>query len=315
MFLRPLAIVVAFVVLTGAVVAGIGLLERTVTSIPGWRTAWDRAEILGIRQTDAGLTLTLERAYADLNQVLVGFTVEGLEAAPLPSGIERSKIMWIGELRDPTGRSSYEFAPSAEGAFGIETNLSAVVQTWQGALPPVAGTWELTVTSVGYYGGSLVKPGLGGMKSGECYAANTDPACMSPTANGMVDGTWRFEFELPKPTGTVASVDASDTKGQATVTLTELRVSPTMITAKMALHVANSTGTAGYWAPINGSIRHGGSSYVIEAPTRELEFSAFTGSDEAAGTWEIEIPALEYAIANGEPIRLAGPWTLTATVP
>ena len=65
--LRPLAVVAAFVILTGTVVGAMGLLERTVDISPGWRTAWDRAEVLGLRETKGDTTLTLERAYVDRN--------------------------------------------------------------------------------------------------------------------------------------------------------------------------------------------------------------------------------------------------------
>jgi hypothetical protein len=322
LILRPLLLLAALLLLAGAVVAGMGLIERLVEYAPGWRTGWDRAERLDLKQTDAGITITLERAYADLNQVLVGFTVEGLQAAPLSGDGEPADLQWVAELRDPTGRTDNQWATSALGSPGVETNLSAVVHTWLGAVAPVAGTWELTFTSVGYNSGGLV--------SGECYVGNTDPACETPPANAMVDGTWRFEFELPKPTGTVVSADASDTEGQATLTLTELRITPTMIAGTIVLRVADSTVAQWGPGPTNVSVRHGGTSYLINhvsalSPEEALEglpgggddeFRVLTGSDEAAGTWEIEIPELTYQTNMRDPeVRLTGPWTLTVTVP
>lgn len=295
MFLRPLALVAAFVVLAGAAGAALGLLERIVEPTPGWRTGWDRAEILGIRQTDGGLTLTLERAYTDLNQVMVGITVEGLEALPIPTDGSRADhiLSWVTELRGPNGWAIQPGQSSNVGRI-IETDLSAFIMTF-GAPPPVAGTWELTVTSVGY----------GGM------------------TGGMIDGTWRFEFELPRPTGTVVSTDASDTVGQATLTLTQLRVTPTTITARIALDVAGST--VAYWSAGTGqkgeAVRHGDTSYdigeetLLDASPDENEYRTSAGSDEVAGSWEIEIPDLWYHSGDGQDVHLAGPWTLTVTVP
>jgi hypothetical protein len=316
-FLRPLALVAAFVLLTGAVVAAMGLLERMVeeSSIPGWRVAWDRGEILGIQQTDAGLTITLERAYADLNQVLVGFTVEGLGDASISDQGERAAIEWIAELRDPTGRTSDQWATSTLAMGLEETMLSAVVQTWLGTPAPVAGTWELTFTSVGYNSGTW--------SSGECTVGATDPACVNPPANAMVEGTWRFEFELPEPTGTVLSLDVSDTAGDATLHLTELRVTPSMIRYRIALDVGGNP--VAWWGWPNPSVSNGSAAYITNSATHiltgdltqgsGLEYSTSAGADAATGTWEIVIPELTYGLTNDEVIHVSGPWTLTVTVP
>ena len=86
----------------------------------------------------------------------------------------------------------------------------------------MAGTWELTFTSVG-----CSDPGF---VPGECTVGATDPECVNPPANAMVDGTWQFQFALPQPGGTVVLPNVADTEGQATLTLTELRIAPTMIT-------------------------------------------------------------------------------------
>lgn len=323
-FLRPLALVAAFAVVTGTVGAAMGLLDGVVEgSGPGLRTAWDRAEILGIRQTDAGVTITLERAYADLNQVVVGFTVEGLEAAPTSSAGERAPVEWVADLRDPSGRPADEWATSRLGRGTDVTDLSAVLHAWEGRTAPVAGTWELTVTSVGY--------GAGSFSDGICTVEATDPACASPGPDSMVDGTWRFTFDLPTPAGTVVSPDVTDTAGPATVTLTELRVTPTMITSRLALRVAGSTVTSWGTASYRLSIRDDSTSYtsdrsyhVTQDPSDqgpngdENELLTTAGSDQATGIWVIEIMDLWYVSGDGGPeteIRLPGPWTLTVTVP
>ena len=320
--LQPLVLLALFALLTGAAVAGAGLLERILESSgsPGWRTAWDRAQVVDLKQTDQGVTITLERAYADLNQVLIGFTVEGVEPQVSSHG-ERVPVLWRGELRDPLGRNSEQWAPVGSGTSLYDPELTAEVRTWEGAVAPVAGTWVLTFTSVGYDDAFV---------SGECYVGNTDPACVTrPTA--MIDGTWRFEFELPKPSGTVVLPDVSDTVGQATLRVTEFRVSPTMIRATIAMYVSDSP--VAWWSFIPSSfflnpvnLRHGDASYVINSGVHildvypfeegpEFEWSATAGSDDAAGVWEIFIPELDYGMNNSEEIHLAGPWTLTVTVP
>jgi hypothetical protein len=317
-FLRPLALAAAFVLLTGTVVATMGLLDRTVESsgVPAWRTAWNRGEVLNLRQTDRGVTVVLERAYVDLNQVMVGFTVDGLAPAPASGGGEPGPIEWTAQLRDPTGRPAEEWATGTLAMGVEETNLSAVLQTWDGAPAPVAGTWELIVTSVGYESG--------GMQPGECSVGATEPSCVNPQANGMIEGLWRFEFALPKPAGTVVSTDAADTAGPATLTMTELRVTPTMVSGRLVLAVAGST--VGYWAPLEASVRHDGESHVMsivsardpaeeDVPGNDNTFSTLAGSDRAAGTWKIEVAAIRYSSGDGAEIQLEGPWELTVVVP
>lgn len=319
-FLRPLALVAALMLLAGAVAAGTGLLDRIFESsgMPGWRLAWDRAERLGLKQTDAGITITLERAYADRNQFLVGVTVAGLEPAPTSGHGESAPIEWKAELRDPAGRTSDQWAATRAGSDIADTNLSAIVHVWEGAVTPMAGTWVLTFSSIGYNGGGFV--------SGECTTGNTDPACVNPPANAMIDGTWRFEFELPAPAGMVLSPNVSVTQGEGTLTLTQLRITPTMVTSRIALRVAG--GSVVEWQPTI-SIRRGDTPYVTNAsyhitqdpntqgPEGDLnEFLTTAGADTASGTWVIEIPELTYRSSESGPeTRLVGPWTLTVTVP
>jgi hypothetical protein len=315
LLLRPAAVIAAFVLLTGAVVGGISLLDRLLESsgMPGWQTAWDRAERLDLGQTDAGVTITLERAYADLNQALVGFTVEGLEVPASGPG-PRAPLEWKAELRDPNGRSSNEWSRGGTGMGQDDTHLSAIVQTWEGAVAPVAGTWELTFTSVGYGSGEFVP--------GECDAGSANPACLNPPAK-MVEGTWRFAFELPKPVGSVVATNASATVGQVTLHLTELRVTPSRITARVGVAVEGSQ--VAYWNQPATSLRHGTTSFVVNADryildpetgqAPDLEFQTTGGADEVSGTWEMVIPELTYGTTNEEKIHLVGPWTLTVTIP
>jgi hypothetical protein len=318
LILRPVALLAAFVLLTGAVVGTLGLLSRIIESSgPGWQTAWAQAERLDLTATDAGVTINVERAYADLNQVLVGFTVAGLEV-PTNAAEDPAALQWLVEIQDPTGRSSEQWATSLGGRGMDETGLSAVVQTWEGSVAPTAGTWVLTFTSVGYHGGGFVP--------GQCTVGATEPECVSPPPTGMIDGTWQFKFQLPKPSGAIVSTDAQTTVGPGTLTLTELRVSPTMIKATMALRVA---GTAILdWDGVRGSVRHDGTAYSFQAgrhvtidpeqqgPMGDVnELMTVAGTDALAGTWELEFSELSYQTTDGERVQLDGPWRLTVSVP
>ncbi len=320
---RSLALLVALILLTTAVVAGMGLLDQIfeASGSPGWQTAWDRAERLGIKQTDAGITITLERAYADLNQVLVGITVEGLGDAPISAHGEPAHVEWEFGLSDPIGRGldHGEWASSMTGTDLADASGSASVRFFEGAVTPVAGTWTLTITSVGY--------NSGGMVSGECFVGNTDPACANPPPNGMIEGTWTFAFELPAPAGIALAPGVRDTQGQATLTLTQLRITPTMIAHRIGLRIDGQTVTS--WWPNDESLRLGGTAFEGNSGTHitqqlsaqgpagdEFEFLTSAGTDEASGIWEIRIPEITFV---GEDFTtehvLTGPWLLTVTVP
>ena len=81
----------------------------------------------------------------------------------------------------------------------------------------------------------------------------------------MVEGIWQFEFALPQPAGSVVSTDQTATADDAIVTISELRISPTMITASMALRVDGETVTS--WGTANDtlvSIEGPGGTYTAE---------------------------------------------------
>lgn len=315
MVLRPVAMLAAFVLLTGAVAGTLTLLERlTQGSSLGVRAAWDRAEVLGISREDAGVTLTLERAYADLNQVILFLEVEGLTAgdgAPDPVAVDA-----IAQLRDPSGRLTEEWAWGMGGSGDAEPDLAASIMSWDGPVTPRAGTWELTVSTVGY-GGMI------GMMDGSCTAGElADGTC---TADGArVDGLWRFEFRLPVPSGTVVQAGASDTHGAATITLTELRLAPSAISGRFYLELNGSPVTG--WAPTIGAIRRDGKAWHPETDPSYSgravgdggnEFMTSVGVDVSPGTWEIEISEIHVASdpTGNLETRLQGPWVLRVVVP
>ena len=322
--LGPLVLAAALALVAGTVAATLTLLERIASeSTPGVQAAWDNAEIVALEETNAGVTITLERAYADVNQVAVFFTVEGLEAVTSDSG-DAAPLEWTAQLRDPAGRSAEEWAWVRGGTEGNEPGLSANVHTWEGAVTPEAGTWELTFTSVGYNSGAFV--------GGECAEESTDPACDNPPPSAMVEGIWQFEFALPQPEGSIVSTDETATADGAIVTISELRISPTMITASMALRVDDETVTS--WGTADdtlvsiegpsGTYTANTSYHLTQDPADqgpdgdENLFMTMDGSDEASGTWTITIPQLWYATDNGGPETatiLTDPLNITVDVP
>jgi hypothetical protein len=224
----------------------------------------------------------------------------------------------VVEIEDPAGRSSEAWATSLSGMEMEETGLSAVIQTWEGPVAAEAGTWVLTFTSIGYDGDGFVP--------GQCDVDSTEPECVNPPPNGMVNGTWRFEFQLPKPSGALVPADAQAVVGGGTLTLTELRISPSMIKALVGLSVADAQIVE--WQSEGGIARHDGTTHPFQTerhvttepaqqgPTGDVnELLTVAGTDAAAGTWELEFAEISYRTADGQRVQLPGPWTLTVTVP
>ncbi len=321
---RALALAAALALVAGTVAAAVTLLERIAgESTPGVQAAWDDAEVLALRESDAGVTVVLERAYADVNQVAVFFTVEGLETVTSDAG-ELAPLEWIAELRDPAGRSAEEWAGVRGGTEANEIGLSANIHTFEGAVVPMAGTWELTFTSIGYNGGHFIP--------GECDEGSTDAACTSPPPSAMTDGVWQFVFDLPQPAGSVVAADLTAIEGDVTLTVSELRISPTMITVSAALRVEGVTVTS--WGPHwdtqlsiqgpAGTYTTNTSYHVTQDPAAqgpngdENLFLSTEGSDSATGTWTISVPQLWYLTDYGGPETatiVSEPLVVTADVP
>jgi hypothetical protein len=70
---------VAAIVLAGTAVAGGTLFDRLVGGAPMLENVWDRATDIGQSVTDAGYTVTLERAAVDADRVWVGVSVSSAE--------------------------------------------------------------------------------------------------------------------------------------------------------------------------------------------------------------------------------------------
>jgi hypothetical protein len=300
---RPFALVAAFVVLAGAAVGAMGLLERTVASVPGWQAAWDGAEVLDIEQGRGDVVLTLERAYVDVNQVMVFLSIGGLGATPADSD-----PVWSANLVGPTGRQMLW----STGSGAIETPVAAIVEAW-GPPEAVAGHYELRIDCLEI---APLRPDPG----------DDDAWCDKPLAD-----PWRFAFDLPKPGGEIITGQSRETVGDATVSLIDLRLSETMLTAKLGLTVAGADATS--WSPVEPGLVFKHDSVTITAnqgvhlttdpkdrgPDGDLnEISSMTGSGAISGRWTVEIPELWY-VAGDDPlesqVRLPGPWIFEIEVP
>jgi hypothetical protein len=305
-FLRPLPLIVAFLLLAGGAAAALTLMERlATTSGPGWAAAWELAEVIDQTQSDQGYTVTLERAYADVNQVVTFVTVTADDPG-LPEAGEGGSVWFNGGLRDASGRALE--APLS--TMRVENALSASVGMWVDPTPQ-AGTYVLEISSI------------------EVLPADFD----AETLPAPTTGTWRFEFELPAPAGVVVEPAATASHDGLTVELAELRVAPSMIAGRMYLTVDGAP--APVWSATIAEVLHDGEKIstdnnadFLAIPLREegatgVEFRTAFGAELASGTWELRISQITFP-ENFDPLTgesddewapRDGDWVLTVEVP
>lgn len=76
---RTLLLGIAFIALVAMAAGGRGMLDRIFSgNWPGWERAWDRSEEIGLTQVIDGHRVTVERAYMDAGQTIIGLTTDGL---------------------------------------------------------------------------------------------------------------------------------------------------------------------------------------------------------------------------------------------
>jgi hypothetical protein len=130
---RPrLALVALLVLLITAAAGGTVLIERVFSDFPGWQRAWDRAEIVGLRQTVGGRTVVVERAYLDANQLLIGVSAEGasdLKAAIRVDGRVPEGILATGAERPRTEDAAMLFNVITPPGTGDRAHIDLVIRT------------------------------------------------------------------------------------------------------------------------------------------------------------------------------------------
>ena len=272
----PLALAAAFVVLAGATVAAVHLLDQVATSgDTGTALAWERSIPIDQRQVQGDIAVTLARGYVDTSRVVLGLSIERA------SGWGPTDMLNL-ELRDPAGvRLPAGGGPGFGGEGGGE---SAQVYSFG---PPTVTEGEYTLQA------DFVEPAPGG------------------------PGPWLFRFTLPEPAGVVMAGGSTAEVAAASIDLGEVRIAPTMITADIVVHPADTANEG--WAPV-GSITHGKDEFSFAwsssgASDTELRMGTDEGSDAASGTWTITITELVGNRPDLSQIRLQGPWVFTVEVP
>ena len=278
-------------ILGGAGRGLLGMYEGMVGPAGGWRTAWDRAEVIGASQTVDGYQVTIERAYADPSQLMLAISVRDTENRGW------SQVAALGaHVVDKTGRT-WEQAVGTSSPDGSSLAANLAWFSAPAGIGPGVQTFHVTVSSVS-------------VRDVSSPPADANDLSWNPWH--AVPGTWAFDIELNVRPGAVADLDASATASGVTVRLLHVAVAESQIRATLAVDAEN----AGQWSPI-GSFEHGGASFAIgmgRFGDATIEARTYDGTGDASGSWVLRIDELVGDDENGQ-VRLQGPWVIEFTIP
>jgi hypothetical protein len=300
---RAVALLAAVLILGGAGGGLLAFYEGMVGSGGGLRTAWDRAAVLGISQTIDGYRVTIERAYADPNQLMLAISVDDLDRR----GWTQVAAMGV-DVTDEQGRSF-------EGSIGMSSpdgSSAAANLAW---FTPPAGlmsgqhTLHVSIPSISVRDNTTPPPDdpPGTVKGGDSWNPWHEVA-----------GPWTFTIPLDVAGGSVARPDSAARVGGTEVRLTQVTVSPSSVNATIGV---TDGGPGGPWAPI-GQFEHAGRVYPITLSTlrsdsggdRAIILQALDGMTNASGDWTLRIDEL-VGDDGTQQVRLSGPWEITFSMP
>lgn len=295
---RVIVLLFAGLLLVGAASA-LTLLQQAVNLDPRWRAAYERAERLDLSQTIDDYTVTIERAYADPNQLVLAIALEG----PGDTFVALPQV----EVTDADGR---HYLAAVTAGFGDSASGgSGSIHAYQ--VPPgVSGPLDLTV---------MVQP----LKSDPVYDLTSPPLWFSSPPNeqpmdepGLV-GPWVFRINLQlHPATTVSPKETVEAAG-VPVTLTSVRFTETSVRVRLDTDLsAVRTDRRSKWS-LEASIRHAnGTEQALDwmplppdwtgqpigpellALVERAEDGAvmvrqtFAGSDSPSGSWTLTIRRL-----------------------
>lgn len=251
---------------------------------------------LHLSQTMNGYTVTLERAYADANQILIGFTVTGPEDRP---------VMASGTLRGPDGNVVQEL---------VGTGLSGQSELLGLSLPPGVQAHVLAFDASGLpatvaelplrFEVNLVwweEPAAGGVQpqepEGTPPAEETDVkrVVVQPMRLNSVAGPFVFDFNVPFYQG--QRVELAQTIAQRGIAMTLQRVTftPTGARAILCYEVPGKETASWAWLPVA----------TLQGAGRQLE--GITSSRMGDNCYRVSFMADREPL----PVRRPAEWVLT----
>ncbi len=315
------ALVLGLLLTVGAAVYAVSpVVSRLFQFSPGWQHVEEArlAQEVHLSQTIGDWTVTLERVYADANQVLVGYTVSGPageyghveERATLMdnqgtrfSGMAGAGVTGVSEIlgvRLPPGQGAFVSAFDASVVQGQPAKLDLHLEITLSKLVPVGDAPPIPLPAAPPTSTVLIVPAV---------QLREEPLV----------GPFTFDLSVPFIPGRVALVQESVRVAGVTVKLDRVVVTPAETRAILCFDPP--TGKSEHWVPVA----------TLEAGDRDTESAISTVSREAGcyrysfiapladwhGEWKLTVTELVGMDPTrpGEQTRIQGPWTFTFHVP
>ena len=272
----PLALAAALVVLAGATIAAVQLLDRVASSgDAGTALAWERSIPIDQRQVQGDFAVTLARGYVDTSRVVLGLSIERA------AGSGPTDLIHL-ELRDPAGVLLP--AGGGPGFVGAGGGGSAVVYSFA---PPTVTAGEYTLQA------DVLEPAPGAR--GPWLFRFTLP---EPAGVVMAGGS----------TAKVAagSIDLGEVRIAPTMITAGIVLHPLD---------EESFGWSPVGSIRHGRDEFSIAWSSSGTSDTELRMGTAQGTDAASGTWTITVTELVGERPDGSQIRLQGPWVFTVEVP
>ena len=297
---RAAGLLAAVLILGGAGGGLLAMYEGMVGSAGGWRTAWDRAAILGVSQTIDGYKVTIERAYADPNQLILAISVHDLDSR----GWTQVAVAGV-DVTDEHGRSfGQSMGMSTPDGSSAAANLAWF--TPPSGLTTGQHTLRVSIPSISVRDNTTPPPD-------ESPATVTAADVWNPWHE--VAGPWTFTIPLDVAGGSVTRPNSAARVGGTEVRLTQVTVSPSSVNATITVTDGR---TGGPWVPV-GQFEHVGRVYPITWGSNgggdgTITLQALDGTTSASGDWTLRIDEL---VGNdgAEQVRLTGPWEIPFSIP
>jgi hypothetical protein len=243
------------------------------------------ARELDLSQTINGITVSLERAYADSNVALAGFTVSGPEARYQPE---------VGGLFTADGQNipaMIGVGTRSKATMGDLDSSATIVTFDTSSLKDVPS--ELRLILEVNVAGLPVIPILGESK--------------------IMAGPFKFEFEVPFHAGKSIDIGRTVAAAGVPVTLEQVVISPWGARAVLQLPGGDKYMPAmvSFNLPDGDSV-NGAISKQMESSIVQYFMGDFTGQ---AGEWTMTVSELVLESADALQQRLAGPWVFRFDVP
>lgn len=318
---------VAALLLAGGAYAVNALIGQVVRRDLG--TAYVEAANLGrkldLTQTMNGVTVTVEHAYADVNRIIVGYTIE----TPAPFAEEHAGIMARLVLADSSGRTYPSRIGVGTGDSG--SRVGDHVMSFDGAgLPP--GTTEMTFNlTIPEFSASRITGSLPTAATPSQDSATASPQ-RAPTGSEEVriPGPWRFTVTLPVLSGRVAHVNQTVTAAGIPMTLERVVVSPTETRAYLSFPTPGDLPAEQWQAMARLAVEGWDSRDKQLGPgtsgppiNRTYSVSVPASLQDKRGAWTLTVDELLGMPIDGsigpeggmDITRIAGPWVFTFVVP